>query len=220
MQRLKIVPITSAGAVRRRLITAVGPVLARVGFTGITEDLVAIEAGCKRADLFRQFQGLPGLVEAFAEKSDYWPSAAELLGDDAETLRRLSPAELVAAFFKRYLRALLRRPQTLDILAWETLSRNDLSRAVEGVRERTALEFFELMDEDPPDDVDLTALVMLMAGGVHFLAVRSRTADCVGGVDLESEAGWRRIEETIDLILSRTLGVRGRRGCGQASETG
>lgn len=220
MERLKIVPITSAGVVRRRLVAAVGPVLARVGFAGISADLVAAEAGCRRADLFRLFHGLPGLVAAFAETDGYWPSAAELLGDDVESLRRLPPAELVAAFFKRYLRALLRRPQTLDILAWEALSRNDLTRAVEGVRERTALEFFEHMNEDPPDDVDLTALVMLMAGGVHFLVVRSRTADCVGGVDLESEAGWRRIEQTIDLILARTLRPCGGRGRGRASETG
>jgi hypothetical protein len=61
------------------------------------------------------------------------------------------------------------------------------------------------MEQDPPVDVDLTALVLFLAGGVNFLAVRSLVTGCVGGVDLVSPAGWARIEETIDLIVRRTL---------------
>jgi len=101
--------------------------------------------------------------------------------------------------------ALLRRPVTLDILAWEAVERNDLTRALEEVRAKTALEFFELMEEDPPDEVDLTALVMLMAGAVNFLAVRSRVHRSLGGVDLSSQRGWRRFERTIDQVMRAVL---------------
>ena len=204
-KRLAVVPIDDVARKKARLVEAVGRVLARVGFAAITPDAVAAEAQLPRAELFRHFQGLDRLVAAYARTGRFWPPAAELVGDDAETLKRMPPAELMAAFFKRTLRGLLGRPEALDILAWEGLSRSELCRPLDRVRELAALEFFELMGEDPPADVDMTALVILVAGGINFLTIRSRTSDCVGGVDLESEAGWRRIEAIIDLILARTL---------------
>ena len=80
-----------------------------------------------------------------------------------------------------------------------------LTRALEEVRVKTALEFFELMQTDPPEEVDLTALVMILAAAVNFLAVRSRMHRSLGGVDLQTEAGWKRIDATLDLMLERTL---------------
>jgi len=61
------------------------------------------------------------------------------------------------------------------------------------------------MEMDPPDDVDLTALVLFMAGAVNFLAVRSRMHKTLGGVDLQSEEGWQRIEKTIDKLIEGVL---------------
>ena len=107
--------------------------------------------------------------------------------------------------FKRYVHAILDRPQTLEILAWEAIERNELTRELEDIRAKTALEFFELMEEDPPEEVDLTALVIFMAGAVNFLAVRSRIHRTLGGVDLHSVHGWKRIEETMDKLLEGIL---------------
>ena len=111
----------------------------------------------------------------------------------------------MATFFKRYLQAILRRPDTLEILAWEAIERNELTRCLEDVRAKTALEFFELMKPDPPDDIDLTALVIIMAGAVNFLAVRSRIHRTLGGVDLQTPEGWMRIEDTIDKMMASAL---------------
>ena len=51
----------------------------------------------------------------------------------------------------------------------------------------------------------MTALVLVMAGAVNFLAVRSRIHSSLGGVDLQSEEGWRRIERTLDFMLGKIL---------------
>ena len=201
----KVVPIRNKEITQDRLVRAVGKVLAEVGFHRLGVNLVAREAGVDKKLIYRYFGGLDGLVAAYGKTVEFWPTAEELLGDDSETIRRMAPSALMSLFFKRYLRAILNRPQTLEILAWEALERNDLTLGLEEVRVKTALEFFELMAQDPPDDVDLTALVLLMAGAMNFLAVRSRIHSSIGGVDLRSEEGWRRIECTVDLILSKTL---------------
>lgn len=205
MAKRKIIPLRDRELTRERLVWAVGEVLAREGFKGLTEDKVCAEAGVERRLLYRHFHGLKGLLVAFRSRPEFWPSAEELVAGEGETLRRLPPDELMAEFFKRYMRAMRRRPQTLEILSWEARERNAYTRVLEVGRERTALEFFEHMGEDPPEDVDLSVLVALVAGAVHFLTVRSRVGDYFGGLDLRKEEDWRRVERAIADLFRRSL---------------
>lgn len=201
----KIIPITKSRTVKDRLIEAVGTVLARDGFNAANSETVAREAGMHAAAVHRRFGGLAGLVAAFGYSESFWPTIDELVGDDMDLLKRMTPGELMAAFFKRYLVSMLKRPKTLEILAWELRERNELSKLLEDVRVRTALEFFELMQGEVPENVDLTAVVALMASAVAHLAVRSRNTRTFGGIDLESELGRKRIESAVDVLMKSTL---------------
>lgn len=201
----KVVPIRNREMTRQRLIDAVGTVLAEVGFKHLGVNQVAREAGVDKKLIYRYFGGLPNLIAEYGKTIHFWPSAEELLGADRPRAASMLPHELMSLFFKRYLRAILSRPQTLEILAWEAIERNELTKPLEDIRARSALEFFELMGSDPPEDVDLTAFVIIMAGAMNFLAVRSRFHRTLGGVDLQSEAGWKRIDQTVDRIVERTL---------------
>lgn len=201
----KVIPIRNKDQTKEKLIKSVGEVLAEVGFQKLGVNVVARKANVDKKLIYRYFGGLEGLVAAYGNTIDFWPSAQELIGGDSSTLRSVEPHVLVSLFFKRYLRAILRRPLTLEILAWEAIERNRLTMSLEDIRAKTALEFFELMEEDPPQGVDLTALVLLMAGAINFLAVRSRIHGSLGGVDLQSEEGWKRIEKTIDQLMEGVL---------------
>ncbi len=203
-----VIPIDAAERKREKMLDAVGCVLANHGFEALEADLVARKAGVRRKELFKTFGGLKHLVSEFGNSERFWPAVEELIGDDLEQIRAMPAHEIMAEFFKRYLTALRSRPQTLKILAWEEVGGNRYSEVLEGVRVRTALQFFENMRQDPPEDIDLTALVLIMAGAVNFLAVRSQAHSTLGGVDLRSEKGWRRIEETIAKIMQGTLGSR------------
>lgn len=202
----KVIPIRNKEITKQKLVAAVGRVLARDGFRGIGVNAVAREAGVDKKLIYRYYQGLTNLVAAYGASLEFWPSAEELLGDDRERIAALGPGALMSEFFRRYVRAIRSRPQTLEIMAWEAVEKNELTCQLESVRVKTALEFFEYMDEDPPEEVDLTALVLVMAGAAHFLATRSRNHSSLGGVDLQSEEGWARIESTMDRMLVKVLG--------------
>lgn len=205
MNSSKVIPITSPETTRQRLIAAAGLVLARYGFNGLSVDKICLEAGVHRSVLHRYFKGLPGLLAAFSESYAFWPSSEELLQKAQRPLTGLSAGEQMSLFFKCYIAALRERPMTLEILAWESLERHELTRPLEEVRVRTALEFFEKLEGEIPDHLDLTAIVLLFAAAANFLVVRSRTNKSLGGVDLRSPQGWRRIEEAMDLLLKSTL---------------
>ena len=201
----KVIPIKNKELTKKRLVKAVGKVMAEVGFQRLGVTLVAREAGVDKKLIYRYYHGLQGLVAEYAQTLDFWPNAEELVGADREAVSQMEPHALMALFFKRYLRSILNRPYTLEILAWEAVERNELTRMLEEVRVKTALEFFELMEREPPEQVDLTALVLFMAGAINFLAVRSRKHRTLGGVDLQSPDGWARIDKIIDQLMKGVL---------------
>lgn len=209
MTKLKVVsnvvPIRNKELTKKRLVKAVGKVIAEIGFQSLGVNHVAREAGVDKKLIYRYFHGLPNLVAEYGKTVDFWPTGEELLGPDLESVKKMQPHEVMSLFFKRYLRAILSRPHTLEILAWEAIERNELTKGLEEIRAKTALEFFELMEQDPPEEVDLTALVLIIAAAANFLAVRSRIHRTLGGVDLQSDEGWKRIEGTIEKMMEGVL---------------
>lgn len=201
----RVFPITHSKTTRQRLLDAVGRIMARQGPEAVRLDAICLESGVRGGLVFKYFGGVPGLVVAYSQSPDFWPTVEELLDGREDELRRMCPEKQIAVFFKSYLAALRRRPRTLRILAWESLQRNELSKLMEDVRVRTALEFFEYLHGDIPDAVDLSAIVVVLAAAVNYLAVRSTNTRTFGGVDLESDLGWARIEQAIDLLMQGTL---------------
>ncbi|MCP3924998.1 MAG: TetR/AcrR family transcriptional regulator [Desulfobacterales bacterium] len=185
---------------KNKLIKSVGKALSKYGFKGLGINKVAREAGVDKVLIYRYFGGLPELLKEYSLSIDFWPSLKEILGDDPEFVKTLKSDEQVAYFFKKFLAALRRRPITQDILALEVLERNELTKQLEYIRIRTALEYFEHIDQIP-DDKNLSAIVVLMGGAINYLIIRSRITTSVGGIDLESEKGWDSINDGIDLLL-------------------
>ncbi len=208
MARRKVIPLRDGMQRRERLVAAVGPVLAETGYPGLTMDAVCAHARVPRQAAYAEFKGLEWLVAAWAETADHWPTLEELIGPDGERLRGLDLGGKLALMYGNYIDALLRRPRTLDILAREGVERTALTRIVEETRVRRSLEFFEHVTDEFPEDIDMSALVALMAAAVVALAVKSRNTGAYGGVDLRSDEGWQRFRRTIEALLGRAMGER------------
>ncbi|MDD9303442.1 MAG: TetR/AcrR family transcriptional regulator [Desulfobacter sp.] len=185
---------------KAKLVKAVGKVLALDGFKGLGINKVARRAGVDKVLVYRYFNGLPGLVSAYSQTVDFWPDVDELMGPDPDRVKAMPPDRQVAHFFKAYAAALKKRPLTQDILAWELLGKNELSRQLEQIRIKTSLEFFEQL-ETLPDDDQLSAILVLMNGAINHLIIKSRIHPVVGGIDLDTRQGRAAIDQGIDLLL-------------------
>ena len=201
-----IIPFNEPGDIRNRILDAAQDIIARRGPCNVTAAAVAIEAGVDEALITRVFGGLAHLLDAFALSDRFWPSVSELAAGGVDGLGRQSLGEQLSIFFRNYLRGLRARPWTLAVLAEEGREECLLTHALVYVRERRALEFFEeVIREEPPPGVDLSVVVLLMALAVNQVGTLSRRMLSVGGVDLESDEGWARIESTIERLLVRAL---------------
>lgn len=182
------------GQTQQILIGGVGRVLAKDGFVGLGINAIAREAGVDKVLIYRYFDGLPNLLKAYGQSGDFWPSVEEVLGPDENALRALPLALRTATIVMRLLDALRKRPQTIEILAWEAVQQNALTESLAEIREQWSREVItRMLPDSVKDEDDVLALASLLVGGFQYLLIRSRNTKVYGGIALNTEDGWRRI---------------------------
>jgi AcrR family transcriptional regulator len=195
------------GATEERIVAAVGVVLARDGFGALGINAIAREAGVDKVLIYRYFGGLPELLQRWGASGRFWPSVPELLGDDAEAVQALPLAQRYALFFDRFIDALRARPLTLEILAAETIERNELTAILEAEREQWGFQAEALFGgADFERAPQLRGITLLLVAGVMYLLVRARKIRIFGGIDLQSDAGWAALKASVAGMAQPMLG--------------
>jgi AcrR family transcriptional regulator len=189
---------------RQRIIAAVGEVLAADGFQGLGVNAVARRAGADKVLIYRYFGALPDLLAAYAEEGDFWWQVADLIGPALPGPAEETFAAWLPLLFRRHVAALRARPVTLEIMAWETIERNELTEALAAVRERRSLAVMHAIAGrcPPPAGVDVPALVGLLGAATNYLLIRARATKIFQSIDLGADAGWERLFDTIARIGS------------------
>src|SRR5512141_2077657 len=196
-------------ATEKKILHAVGDLLAREGFRKFGINSVAREARVDKVLIYRYFGGMPDLLRAYAKAGTYWPTIEEVAGGDPERLRGKPVNEKVAPLLCHVARAIRMRPVTLEILAWETIERNELAKVLEKVREDFSSDLSRLFvgDQGVPAG-DMAAIVSLLTAGTYYLAGRSSKVGRERDVNMRAEEGWRRLEFAILTICERCIGSR------------
>lgn len=186
---------------KKKLLAAVERILRRDGFRALGVNAIAREAGVDKVLIYRYFNGLPGLLRAFATESDYWP--AFNTPQDTETLLQ-DPIEFGTRVLLQIARELRERPATQEALRWELIERNDLTELTHHeLREVQGRRWIEAIERHT--DADVPALAAIVGGGLVYLALRAKTADRFNGMDLKSEADWQRLEAAARRLIEGYL---------------
>ena len=197
-------PVRDREATRTRLIEAVGRVIARKGFKAVGVNAIAREAGVDKVLIYRYFNGLPGLIAAFGSTGDFWPGATELAGGNLDEFMHLPIPDRLSQMAGNYLEAILRRPLTQEIMAWEMVERNELTVLLEDIREHSFNEFFKTVMKDSRPGADIQAMAAIVGAAINYLVTRSRNTRWFGGIDLASDDGWRRLMGAVE-AMARTV---------------
>lgn len=199
---------------RKKIIKAVGRLLARSGFRNVGINAIAREADVDKVLIYRYFGGMPDLLRAYAEEGDFWPSAEELLAGFGGKLPR-DNAELAAKLLIEFGRALRRRPATQEIMRWELLERNELTDALAHYREEQGMKLIGMVK--PSAGLDLQAVGSLLSAGQTYLVLRAKTASVYNGLRLGRDEDWKRIEQSITHLVQLAFGSERRRQSRRAS---
>jgi AcrR family transcriptional regulator len=192
---------------RRRILTAVGAVLASDGFRGLGINAVARRAEIDKVLIYRYFGSMPDLLAAYAEEGDFWWTVDELIGPDLPLPARDTLVDWMMLAMRRHIAGLRARPITLEIMAWETIAPNELTAALSEVRERRSLAVMERLAARfvPRPDVDIGAVTALFGAAANYLLIRARGIRHFQGLDLADDGGWERLLGTMQLLATGVL---------------
>lgn len=192
---------------RGLLVAAVGKLLAEKGFTHLGINAVAREAGVDKVLIYRYFGGLSGLIKAFGQEGDFWPSIEELAGGDIESFRHLPLEKKLVALGHNFLNGIRKRPITQEMMAWEMVERNELTEELEIIRETRMLRFAELFLQTEGARADIMAVIAIVGAGISYLVCRARHVRWYDGIDLKNHEGWQRIETAIGQIVKGVMKI-------------
>jgi AcrR family transcriptional regulator len=193
-------------ATRERILAAVGRLLARDGFSGLGVNAVAREAGVDKVLIYRYFGGIEGLLDAWGEGASFGAIGA---GRAAEVAA--SPADRAAAALAAYARDLRAHPEALEVMRWELVEENGLTRRLAAQREAAGLAGLAALDVPPErtEAIDLPAAAALLSAGLLHVALRARTAPDWLGVPIRTEEGWARLERAAAALARALLAAPG-----------
>lgn len=174
---------------------------------GLGVNAVAREANVDKALIYRYFGGFESLLEGYAGQADLWWSVPEIIGDDLPGPDKNTLEDWCALALQRQVIELRRRPVTQEILAWELIESNALTRALSDLREaRTRDLVRQLLGKvGRTADTRLVAVHALLGSAVTYLVLRGRKVDTWLGVDFSDEAGWRRLNTMCRGVVKAAL---------------
>jgi AcrR family transcriptional regulator len=187
---------------KMRIVAAVGRQLARAGFRDLGVNSIAKEAGVDKVLIYRYFGGLPELLTVYAHEGNYWPTAAELIGDPS-TVKAESVADWLVYILTQVQMAIRKRPITLEILRWEIVDHNELTHQFAELRTQVAIECVTFINQQYPfpPELDVLALGTFILSGVIYITLRTDTNPKYLGMDFSTEEGWDRINKLIVSII-------------------
>jgi AcrR family transcriptional regulator len=192
-------------ATKVRILDALARLILRDGLAGVGINALAREAGADKVLIYRYFSDLDGAYRAFAERSDFWYSANDLLaGIDPA---RMTLADAIKLSLRRHAAEIRKRPVTLAVLAAEPANRTALVVALEDIRERRAGEITAWLATryKIPRGLDIEAIAALLAAALNYLAARSRKIRIFSGVKIKSGADWERLLKAVDRLVDGVL---------------
>jgi AcrR family transcriptional regulator len=191
---------------KARILAAVGKLLAESGFEQLGVNAIAREAGVDKVLIYRYFENLPSLLEAFGQEGDYWPTVEALIGNPT-TPKAESLADWMIYLLIRFRADLQDRPITQEIMRWELLEGNELTRQLANMRDQMALDSLSFLNQQRsfPEGQDIPAISAVLVAGIVYLTLRTKVSQTFMGLDFNSPAGWQRVEAAISSLIQATV---------------
>ena len=190
----------------QKLIDAVGTVIRTKGYTGLGATNIAKAAGLSKRLIYVYFDSVDQLVELYVRGKDYWVAAAGNAGEVMQDNHSSSSKDMLESLLKNQLDYFFKDEEMQKIVLWQISQRSDIMFEVCEERERLGDRFFDLADPEFKDTgVDLQAIAGLLVGGIYYMVLHAKSIESLFcQIDVNSEAGIKRIKNAITQILTDT----------------
>ncbi|MBX9190002.1 TetR/AcrR family transcriptional regulator [Bacteroides sp. K03] len=185
------------------LIKAVDELIEENGFEGLGINAVAAKAGVSKMLIYRYFNSLDGLIAAYIQQHDYWINFDEQLPDEEHI------GEFIKEIFKRQI-AMLRQSYTLRRLyRWELTSNNTFIKELREKREAKGIWLVDAVSKlSKHPQKETAAMASILTAAISYLSLLEENCPFFNGINIQTEDGWKELEEGINILIDIWLEKR------------
>jgi len=190
------------------ILDAFEVVLVREGAGGVTVQAIATEADVAKSLIYKYFDGIEGLIKAWAKQREIFLPLEELYPDPAaaaDTLHK-DPYAFAKMQILKQAQHMRDHPVFIELCLAELSGSGPVVDALmELRRERNAAESRALGETLDGSTIPLLLPLMLLPAAITYLAMRARKSPVFAGmIQLDTDEGWDSmmvaVEQIIDLL--------------------
>ncbi|MDY0904761.1 TetR/AcrR family transcriptional regulator [Pedobacter sp. CFBP9032] len=197
-------PVRNKERTKENLISALGEILKKDGFSGLNISRVAEKAKVDRRLIYDYFGSLEGLVKEYLNTNDYWKMSPEEVGDIVETSKADAGKTLAYNVLENQFDSLIKNEEMRRIITWGLSEKLPILKALDLKREDIGNQVLsEVFDKHfEGSDKNFRALYALLMGGVYYLTLHAKMQEnpfC--GIDLQQPSGQEEIKKALKQFI-------------------
>ena len=197
-------PVRNKERTKENLISALGEILKKDGFSGLNISRVAEKAKVDRRLIYDYFGSLEGLVKEYLNTNDYWKMSPEEVGDIVETSKADAGKTLAYNVLENQFDSLIKNEEMRRIITWGLSEKLPILKALDLKREDIGNQVLsEVFDKHfKGSDKNFRALYALLMGGVYYLTLHAKMQEnpfC--GIDLQQPSGQEEIKKALKQFI-------------------
>ena len=197
-------PIRDKERTKLKLLSAVGSILKKDGFTGLNVSNVAKKANVHRKLIYDYFGGMENLVKDYLNSKDYFKVSLDQIDKIMEASKTDFGRQMAYTLLENQFDALMENEEMRRIINWG-LSEN-LKPLVELNQERERLGelFFSQITDDYFKDKDknFRAIEGILVGGIYYMTLQAKmSGETMCGIDINTTEGKSEMKKAIKQIV-------------------
>lgn len=185
-----------------KLLSAVGKVLEKKGYTGLTPTNIAKVANVDRKLIKLYFGSVDNLIETYIRSKDYWLLSSDNTSHTLENEPPNGTQDILENLLLDQLNNFLVNNEMQKAVTWQISEKSAIMSEITRKREEISKLFFEKADKELPPHVDIRAISSILVSGIYYLVLHSKhTESTVCEIELD-EIGFERIRAAIKQIIT------------------
>lgn len=185
-----------------KLLSAVGKVLEKKGYTGLTPTNIAKVANVDRKLIKLYFGSVDNLIETYIRSKDYWLLSSDNTSHTWENEPPNGTQDILENLLLDQLNNFLVNNEMQKAVTWQISEKSAIMSEITRKREEISKLFFEKADKELPPHVDIRAISSILVSGIYYLVLHSKhTESTVCEIELD-ENGFERIRAAIKQIIT------------------
>lgn len=187
-------------ATEKRLLEAIGRMVAEDGFEKIGINAVATESGVSKILIYRYFGSVEGLMTAYIRQHDFWLNFP-LEFPDREHL----PA-FIKEMFQQQIEQLRNDPTLRRLYRWELSCHNEMIVKLREQREKVGTHLVERVSElTGLPQKEIAVLASFLTASITYLVMLGDFCPVYNGIPLNTDAGWEQINEGVEIMIKKVF---------------